>query len=157
MEGKKMGNFEIHSPKLVCIGTHLVVWHLGCQASSAGGTVSIPRQGTMIPRGRKEVFIFLYNPSIFSNLLLCINLYHIMKYNSITYRSNSYIYMKVKRESISCSVISDSLRPATPWTVTPQAPLSMGFSRQEYWSGLLFPSAGDRPTQGSNLGLLHCT
>ena len=32
---------------------------------------------------------------------------------------------------------------ATPWTVVHQAPLSMGFSRQEYWSGLPFPSAGD--------------
>ena len=34
---------------------------------------------------------------------------------------------------------------ATPWTVACQAPLSMGFSRQEYWSGLPFPSAGDLP------------
>ena len=32
---------------------------------------------------------------------------------------------------------------ATPGTVAYQAPLSMGFSRQEYWSGLPFPSAGD--------------
>ena len=31
----------------------------------------------------------------------------------------------------------------TPWTVAHQAPLSMGFSRQEHWSGLLFPSPGD--------------
>ena len=31
----------------------------------------------------------------------------------------------------------------TPWTVAHQAPLSMGFSRQEYWSGLSFPSPGD--------------
>ena len=31
------------------------------------------------------------------------------------------------------------------WTVTRQAPLSTGFSRQEYWSGLPFPSAGDLP------------
>ena len=31
----------------------------------------------------------------------------------------------------------------TPWTVTHQAPLSVGFSRQEYWSGLPFPSPGD--------------
>ena len=37
-----------------------------------------------------------------------------------------------------------------------QAPLSMGFSRQEYWSGLPFPFQGIFPTQGSNLGLLHC-
>ena len=34
---------------------------------------------------------------------------------------------------------------ATPWTVAYQAPQSMGFSRQEYWSGLPFPSPGDLP------------
>ena len=33
----------------------------------------------------------------------------------------------------------------TPWTVAYQAPPSMGFSRQEYWSGVLFPSPGDLP------------
>ena len=36
----------------------------------------------------------------------------------------------------------------TPWTVTCQAPLSMEFSRQEYWRGLPFPSPGDRPNPG---------
>ena len=37
---------------------------------------------------------------------------------------------------------------ATPWTVARQAPLSMGFSRQEYWSGLPCPSPGDCPSPG---------
>ena len=37
---------------------------------------------------------------------------------------------------------------ATPWTVAYQAPLSMGFSRQECWSGLPFPSPGDLPNPG---------
>ena len=37
---------------------------------------------------------------------------------------------------------------ATPWTVAHHAPLSMEFSRQEYWSGLLFPSPGDLPDPG---------
>ena len=37
---------------------------------------------------------------------------------------------------------------ATPWTVACRAPLSMGFSRQEYWSGLPFPSPGDLPDPG---------
>ena len=36
----------------------------------------------------------------------------------------------------------------TPWTVVYQASLSMGFSRQEYWSGLPFPSPGDHPDPG---------
>ena len=43
------------------------------------------------------------------------------------------------------------LTPVTPWTVAHQAPLPMGFSRQEYWSGLPFPSpallvSGTKPT-----------
>ena len=38
-----------------------------------------------------------------------------------------------------------------PWTVAYQAPLSMEFSRQEYWSGLLFPSPGDLPNSGIEL------
>ena len=41
---------------------------------------------------------------------------------------------------------------ATPWTVAYQAPPSMGFSRQEYWSGLPFPSPGDLPDPGIEPG-----
>ena len=41
---------------------------------------------------------------------------------------------------------------ATPWAVAHQAPLSMGFSRQEYWSGLPFPSPGDLPNPGIEPG-----
>ena len=47
---------------------------------------------------------------------------------------------------------------ATPWTVAHQAPLSLGFSRQEYWMGSRALLQGIFPTQGSNpplLGLLH--
>ena len=40
----------------------------------------------------------------------------------------------------------------TPWTVACQAPLSVGFSRQEYWSGLPFPSPGDLPNPGIEPG-----
>ena len=41
---------------------------------------------------------------------------------------------------------------ATPWTVAYQAPQSMGFSRQEYWSGVPFPSPGDLPNSGIEPG-----
>ena len=52
-----------------------------------------------------------------------------------------------------CSVVWDF---ATPWTAVHQAPLSMGFSRQEYWSGVAVSFfRGIFPTQGSNLCLLH--
>ena len=43
-------------------------------------------------------------------------------------------------------VMSDSV---TPWTAAGQAPLSMGSSRQEYWSGLPFPTPGDLPDPGT--------
>ena len=64
------------------------------------------------------------------------------------------------------SLLSCVPRSATPWTVAHQAPLSMEFSRQEYWSGLPFPfptGMGSHsllqelfPAQGLNPGLLHC-
>ena len=53
----------------------------------------------------------------------------------------------------SAQSVSDS---ATPWTAARQAPLSMGFSRQEYWSGLPCPPPGDLTNPGSNPGLPQC-
>ena len=44
----------------------------------------------------------------------------------------------------------------TPYTVAHWAPLSMGFSRQEFWSGLPCPPPGDLPNPGINLDFLHC-
>ena len=40
---------------------------------------------------------------------------------------------------------------ATPWTAARQTPLSMGFPRQEYWSGWPFPPPGDLPDPGNEL------
>ena len=54
-----------------------------------------------------------------------------------------YIKVKVKVKSLNRVRLF-----ATPWTVAYQAPPSMGFSRQEYWSGLPFPSPGDLPDPG---------
>ena len=54
-----------------------------------------------------------------------------------------YGEMKVKVKSLSHIQLF-----VTPWTVAHQAPPSMGFSKQEYWSGLPFPSPGDLPDPG---------
>ena len=51
--------------------------------------------------------------------------------------------------SISHLVVADSV---TPWSVAHQAPLSMGFPRQEYWSELPFSSPGDLPNPGLEPG-----
>ena len=55
-----------------------------------------------------------------------------------------------------CQLLSRVQLFATPWTVACQAPLSLGFSRQEFWSALLCPPPEDLPDQRWNLGLLHC-
>ena len=61
----------------------------------------------------------------------------------MTIKTHSVCEVKVKVKSLSRVQLF-----VTPWTVTHQAPLSMGFSRQEYWSGVSFPSPGDLPDPG---------
>ena len=51
-----------------------------------------------------------------------------------------------------CESLSRVQLYVTPWTVACQAPLSMGFSKQEYWSGLLCPLPGDLPNPGIEPG-----
>ena len=75
--------------------------------------------------------------------------------NSIWY----LLYVESKSESEwkwKCSSLSHVHLFMTPWTAVHQAPLSMEFSRQEYWSQLPCPLSGNFPTQGSNPGFLHC-
>ena len=55
--------------------------------------------------------------------------------------TNQYLWSEVK-------LLSHLQLFATPWTVAYQAPPTIGFSRQEYWSGLPFPSPGDLPNPG---------
>ena len=76
--------------------------------------------------------------------------------NSLRYQFKSILWVVEKKRAhyIKCThrfmhmcMHSSSVmfNSATPWTVARQAPLSMGFSRQAYWSGLPFPAPGDLP------------
>ena len=57
---------------------------------------------------------------------------------------------------VCAKLLQSGLTLCDPWTVARQAPLSMGFSRQEYWSGLPRPPSGDLPDPGIELAcLLH--
>ena len=60
--------------------------------------------------------------------------------------------MGIKKERKKVKLLSRVQLLATPWTVVHQAPPSMEFSRQEYWSGLPFPSPGDLPDPGIKPG-----
>ena len=57
-------------------------------------------------------------------------------------------YIQVVKNTICVCALSQVWLFVTPWTVTHQVPLSMEFSRQEYWSGLPFPFPGDLPDPG---------
>ena len=61
------------------------------------------------------------------------------------------LVLKKKKSKLPCC-FSHAQHFVTLWTVAHQAPLSMGFSRQEYWSGLLCPPPGDLPDPGMELG-----
>ena len=65
-----------------------------------------------------------------------------------------YIYHTAGLHNFVCKVTSVMSNSATPWTVACQAPLSVGFSRQEYWSELPCPPPGDLPDPGMELASL---
>ena len=59
---------------------------------------------------------------------------------------------ELKRICVNVKLLSHVQLFVTPWIVAYQAPPSMEFPRQEYWSGLLFPSPGDLPNPGIKPG-----
>ena len=69
--------------------------------------------------------------------------------------SRHALYSIVENQTYMCVCALSRVRLfVTPWTVAHQAPLSMGFSRQDYWSKLPFPSLGDHPNPGIEPGSL---
>ena len=84
---------------------------------------------------------------------------HIHQVGDVTvYFLNSLLTLAPKIITLVAYMLSHDRLFGTPSTVAHQAPLSMEFSRQEYWSGLPFPSPGDLPNPGIKpmfLRLLH--
>ena len=72
--------------------------------------------------------------------------------NFFTFKAFKVNTLKSHKESPKVKLLSRVRLFATPWTVAHQAPQSMEFSRQEYWSGLPFPSPGDLPNLGIKPG-----
>ena len=73
---------------------------------------------------------------------------HFFRYKTSEKKSQKITLAKWKIHISHVCVLSHVGLFATPWTVTCQAPLSMGFFRQEYWNGLPFPSPGNLPDAG---------
>ena len=84
-----------------------------------------------------------------------VSVVHIRNVKRKTFYTVKEIIRKVKKQSM-LSCFSHVRLFATPWAVASQAPLSMGFPRQEYWCGLHFLLQGTFLTQELNLSLLHC-
>ena len=117
-----------------------------------------PRQPVLIGNSEEMLIMNSDDPSLFKISILAINYnFSTLKkkslflFHTITYRC--YFGFKQGLLSISTYLIDVQwLSPiplfGTPWTVASQAPLSMGFPRQEYWSGFPFPSPGYLPDSG---------
>ena len=104
------------------------------------------------------VFIFIYCCSVAKlYLILCDPMDCSTPGLPVPHYLLIYIYIYIHKlllylcKKVSHSVVSDSV---TSGMVALQVPLSMGFSRQEYWSGLPFPSPGDLPYPGIKPGSL---
>ena len=69
------------------------------------------------------------------------------KYFATTSHEQPSSHTSISISSLCVSLLSRVQLFATPWIVAYEAPPSMGFSRQEYWSGLPFPSPGDLPIE----------
>ena len=85
--------------------------------------------------------VFLHVPNLFSFLFYLLIV-------DFDFSTSSLVPEKGTRHhesEVKVKLLSRVQLFVTPWTVAYQAPLSVGFSRQEYWSGLPFPSPGDLP------------
>ena len=74
----------------------------------------------------------------------------LQRVNTIEHVCTKLVTCNNESYKVSHSVVSNSFE--TPWTITHQVPLSMGFSRQEYWSGLPCPPPGELPNPGIKPG-----
>ena len=72
-------------------------------------------------------------------------MYHFFTHSLVNGHLGCFHVLKVK---VKVKLLSRVRLFVTPWTVAHQAPLSLEFSRQEFWSGLPFPSPGDLPKPG---------
>ena len=132
----RSGNYHIfsHLLKLMILITEHVSRTISRTLETPFATSS---SNFLLPTQKKKVLIIYYvSFMVFLKILLYINFVFL-----------EYIYVCV----YTCSVTKLCPTLATPWTVAHQAPLSMGFSRQEYWSGLPCPLPVDLPNPGIEL------
>ena len=107
------------------------------------GLVQITKKGVIVPFFPSFIYIHEYLT------LTCIIMTMILYFPPISNVEMGLWLFKMLPESESESEVSQSCGLfVTPWTAAYQAPLSIGFSRQEYWSGLPFPSPGGLPDPG---------
>ena len=87
-----------------------------------------------------HIYICVHIYTIYTHIYMCVHIYTLYTY--------IYVCIYVYIYELKWSPLSRVWLLATLWTVAYQAPLSMRFSRQKYWSGLPFPSPGDLPEPG---------
>ena len=112
-----------------------------------------------------DYYLVIKGNGILTHAISGKNLENVMLSKEASYRRPHAIWFHLRetprtgrfyRQEAGSAVLSQSCLCATPWPAACQAPLSMGFSRPEYWSGLPCPPPGDLPNPGIKPGFLHC-
>jgi len=148
----KVRNGLCCAKSLSCVRLFATLWTAACQAPLSKGIL----QARMLEwvaicssRGSFQPGIELTSPTLQVDSLLSeppgkkIKEWTNIKFEALLGKHGLKVMSVLKVKSLSCVRLF-----VTPWTVAYQAPPSMGFSRQEYWSGLPFPSPGDLPHPG---------
>ena len=100
-------------------------------------------------------YIHLFTHYSFHLYASVINLYQFISFSTFLHMQHTLCVSGTdieNKKSLGVKSLSCVQLFATPWTVAYQVPPSMGFSRQEYWSGLSFPSLGNLPNPGMKPG-----
>ena len=105
-------------------------------------------------RTRLLVVVVVVNDKWRIKHLSCLYMYKLYL-RIITDEGKSLIHSLIN-EWVICAMLSRVQLFTTPWTAAHQAPLSMGFSRQGYWSGVPLPVLGDLPDPGIEPASLMC-
>ena len=100
----------------------------------------------------RVIFGPLYNKSPFKSIHWQMKKINVWRKNFFPQILTNCLSFNLVKDSVSVKSLNCVQLFVTPWTVAHQAPLSMEFFRQEYWSGLPFPSPGDLPNPGIEPG-----
>ena len=127
-------------PKPITFADRFMLWSKG-QNRNIVRDFFFPKQRRLLKKKKKSLFLYLVYMALCMHSLQVVVVWCTLPYCIEYSRTISLFYTK-DVQKMKVKSLSRVQFFTNPWTVVCQAPPSMGFSRQEYWSGVPFPSPG---------------